>query len=494
MKFKSLYSRIAFTFAILILLFGGLYGWLNLNAAQNHQQEIVQTLNRGLAEHIANSWPLLSKTNDLNRESVATLFNMLMLVNPGIEVYLLDRQGLILAHQAPPGRVQEHQHVDLAPIQAMLVGQPLPLKGVNPRYPGRLEIFSAASLKNDGNIAGYLYIILIGDDYQRLAADVWQIHVFKTAMWVGIGGLLLTLIVGLGLFAVITQRLNALTSMIADFEAMNFTGRLQVPANIMNSSDEIGRLARAFKMMAERIASLLKKISNQDEQRRELVANVSHDLRTPLASMHGYLETLLRKAHTLTNTEQQHYLEVAVRQSQRVSHLAHELFELAKLECEEVKPSYEPFFIQELIQDVVQKFELTASNRQILLQAMFKPDLPMVYADIGMIERVLSNLIDNALRHTPAGGKITLELELDNKNVIVKVADTGSGIAEEHLANLFERSSPLRQSSGKAHGGGGLGLLISKRILLLHGCNIEVFSDGEGALFTFNLPTNPQRL
>ena len=113
----------------------------------------------------------------------------------------------------------------------------------------------------------------------------------------------------------------------------------------------------------------------------------------------------------------------------------------------------------------------------------------MVYADIAMIERVLTNLIDNALRHTPDSGKITLELELehDGKNILVRVSDTGSGIAEEYLANLFERSSPLRQSSGKSHGGGGLGLLITKRILHLHGSPIEVVSEGNGTIFTFNL-------
>ena len=270
---------------------------------------------------------------------------------------------------------------------------------------------------------------------------------------------------------------------------MNFTGGLHVCPKITKSSDEIGRLARTFEHMAERIGSQMQQIKSQDELRREMVANVSHDLRTPLTSLQGYLETLLRKSNTLSPAEQQRYLEVAVRQSQRVSHLAHELFELAKLECEEVQPNCEQFFVQELIQDVVQKFELAANNRGIQIKASVAQKIPMVYADIAMIERVLANLIDNALRYTPDGGKITLELEHDSKNVLIRVSDTGSGIAEEHLTNLFERSSPLRQSSGKTHGGGGLGLLITKRILQLHGSTIEALSEGHGAMFTFNLPT-----
>ncbi len=488
MKFKSLYSRIAFTFAILILLFGGLCGGLDLIASKNHQQEIIQRLSSGLAEHITHHWTL-TDTDKSGNKSVSELFHMLMVVNPNIEVYLLDAQGMIIADQAPPGRVQQ-QYVSLKPIQDFLAGLPLPLKGDNPRDPNKQEIFSASPLQKQGKTVGYLYIVLTGEDYQRLASDVWQGHVFQVAMWTGIGGLLLTLLVGLGLFAAITRRLNALTCTVAAFEQTNFTGGLHVCPKIAQSNDEIGRLACTFEHMSERITTQMQQIKLQDNLRREMVANVSHDLRTPLTSMQGYLETLLRKSDALSPAEQQRYLEIAVRQSQRVSLLAHELFELAKLECEEVRPNYEQFFVQELIQDVVQKFELTANNRNIQIMTSFIHDMPMVYADIAMIERVLTNLIDNALRHTPEGGNIKLELELNYKNaVLVKVSDTGSGIAKEHLATLFDRNSPLRQSSSKTHGGGGLGLLIAKRIMQLHGSTIEALSVGRGAMFTFNLPT-----
>jgi signal transduction histidine kinase len=153
--------------------------------------------------------------------------------------------------------------------------------------------------------------------------------------------------------------------------------------------------------MAERTSNQMQHIKHQDEQRREMIANVSHDLRTPLTSMQGYLETLSRKADTLPLADQQRYLAVAVRQSRRVSHLAGELFELAKLECEEVTPHYELFYVQELIQDVIQKFGLTAAKKQVQITATLTADIPMVYADITMIERVLGNLIDNALRYTP---------------------------------------------------------------------------------------------
>lgn len=487
MKFRSLYSRIALTFAFLVLLFGGLCGGLDLLAARNHHREIIQRLSLGLAEHIASHWPLVS-TDKLDDKAVGELFHMLMVVNPSIEVYLLDNDGGILAHQAPPGRVQAEK-VSLTPIKAFLDQSPLPLIGDNPRNPDQQEIFSVTRLLKDGKAVGYLYIVLTGDEYQRLAADVWQGHVFQTAIWTGLGGLLLTLLVGLGLFAVITRRLDALTCTVAAFEETNFTGGLHVCPKITKSNDEIGQLAQTFEHMADRIATQVQQIKAQDNLRREMVANVSHDLRTPLTSLQGYLETLQRKTNVLPPAEQQRYLEVAVRQSQRVSHLAHQLFELAKLECEEVKPNHEKFLIQELVQDVVQKFELAANNKGIQLMSNCSPSIPSVYADLEMIERVLTNLIDNALRHTPEGGHIKLELEHNFKNVIVKVLDNGSGIAQEHLASLFERDSPLRQGTSKNHGGAGLGLLISKRILQLHGTTIKAMSAGSGAMFSFDLPT-----
>ncbi|MDD5033239.1 MAG: HAMP domain-containing sensor histidine kinase [Methylococcaceae bacterium] len=487
MRLRSLYSRISLTFAALILLFGGMCGGLDLVAAKNHQQEIIQKLSRGLAEHIASHWPL-ANAGSIDHKAVSELFHMLMVVNPSVEFYLLDSQGGILAFDAPPGRVRLKQ-VALAPINAFLAGAPLPLKGDNPRNPGSREIFSAAPLRVQGEKVGYLYIVLVGDAYQSLAEDVWQGHVFQLAMGAGAGALLLTLVAGLALFAAITRRLDALTRTIAAFDDPGTGGALQLDPRLRQSADEIGQLAAAFTRMTERITAQMRHIKSQDEQRREMVANVSHDLRTPLTSMQGYLETLLRKSDRLSAAEQHQYLQVAVRQSQRVAHLAQELFELAKLECEEVRPNVERFSVQELIQDVAQKFELTASHKRVKISANFLQHIPLVYADIAMIERVLTNLIDNALRYTPEGGEIRIELSrADASGVWVKVSDTGSGIAEEHLPSLFQRDSPLRQSPGRTRG--GLGLLITQRILQLHGSTIEALSgQGHGAIFTFSLPT-----
>lgn len=487
MKFHSLYQRIALIFAFLLLFFGSLCGGLELIATKHQQQEIVQRLSRNLAKHIAEHWTLF-KQNEFDNQAAEELFHMLMVVNPSIELYLLDTEGAILSYNAPPGRVRMQQ-VDLQPIRDFLAGGRLPLKGDNPRNPQNREIFSATNLSHEGEPAGYLYIVLAGDDYYRLADSIWQGHVFQSAMMTGAGVLILTLLSGLSLFYYLTRRLNNLTQVITAFDRNDFSGALQIDQKYRRSSDEIGRLANAFLRMAERIEKQVKHIKSQDEMRREMVANVSHDLRTPLTSMQGYLETMLLKADKLTPSEHRHYLEIAVRQSRRVSRLAQQLFELAKLELKEVQPHFERFSIQELIQDVAQKFALTASDKGVSINVQYRQEFPQAYADIEMIDRVLSNLLDNALRHTPQGGHIELSLEQASENSVkICVEDSGSGIPNEQLPGLFERDSALRKSP-RTHAGGGLGLLISQRIVELHNGSISAFSNRDsGSKFIFNLP------
>jgi len=248
--------------------------------------------------------------------------------------------------------------------------------------------------------------------------------------------------------------------------------------------DELGRLAETFNT-ASQIAVEMSQLKTQDQQRRELVASVSHDLRTPLTSLHGYLETMQLQAGQVPDTDRERYLAIAVRQSEKVGRLAQELFELAKLECQITPPLLETFNIMELIQDVTQKYSMTAKKRGITLQAQLDKPFPAVSADIAMIERVLTNLIDNALRHTPTGGAVQIALQAVAERIQISVTDSGEGIAPEFIAKLFDRESPLRRQSKD----GGLGLLIVAKIIALHGGAIQVQSQpGSKTVFSFDLP------
>ena len=182
------------------------------------------------------------------------------------------------------------------------------------------------------------------------------------------------------------------------------------------------------------------------------------------------------------------HLEIAIKHCKRLSELVDELFELAKLDSRAISVRYEPFNISELAHDVAQKFELSAKDRQITIQIDQNPKLPFVNADIAMIERVIENLLENALRYTPAGGSIRLSFSPQNSDIAVGVSDTGSGIPAEDVPLIFDRFYQREKTQTGKTGYSGLGLAIAKRILELHNKPIRVESTpGSGTTFTFLL-------
>jgi len=296
---------------------------------------------------------------------------------------------------------------------------------------------------------------------------------------------LLGLIAGLIAFRLITRPLRRLTETMRDFDTDAAPAQLPVLSRAgAGRRDEIEVLEASFAQMATRIGEQWRSLTQLDQDRRELVANISHDLRTPLASLHGYLETLSLKDAVLAPDERRRYLGIALAQSSKVGQLAQALFELARLEHGAVRLQVEDFSLSDLIQDVFQKFELMAETRQSKLLAALPRGASMVSADLGMIERVLTNLIDNALRHTPEGGTIEVALAHGRGKLQVTVSDTGPGIAPTLLENLFRR--PFNQDGDRRSG--GLGLLIVRRILQLHDSQIRLLSiPGKGAVFYFEL-------
>jgi signal transduction histidine kinase len=483
----TLTQRLLIVFSVLLLACSGASAWLQIRSSDLHEKEVVQGLSRDLAGHIAGSATLMD-ANGLRPDAVRQLFGQLMAVNPSVEVYLLDNQGRIKGDDAPAGRVRRQQ-IDLAPIRRFIAGDALPILGDDPRSLDGGKVFSAAPLQMDGQPAsGYIYVVLQGEAHDQLAARVAASSVLRTTLWSMALVALLCLVAGLMAFGFITRPLRRLTEAMRQFDA---NGEPDTQPKVPRSSsagrrDEIAVLEAAFTQMADRIGEQWRALTRQDQQRRELLANISHDLRTPLTSLHGYLETLSLKADTLGDVERKRYLGIALAQSVKVGRLAQALFELARLEHGNVQPALEDFSLVDLVQDVFQKFELPAEARHIQLRAEIPPRLPTVSADLGMIERVLTNLLDNAIRHTPAEGTIDVDLAYREGKVQVSVSDSGPGIPAELREGLFER--PF--SAGGSHRGGGFGLLIVQRMLQLHHSRIRLVErdGGTGTTFSFELP------
>lgn len=487
--FKSLYSKLA---AVLTGLFG-LVGLaiiiVTLFSTEMYQHEVNQRLNRRLAEQIV-AEKLLMQENRVNQEALADIFHMLMVINPSIEVYLLDVKGNILEFSAAPGKVKRSR-VDLEPIRDMLEKDvTIPLRGDDPRNSGGKKVFSVARIPEQGPLQGYLYVILGGETYDSVVQKLKASYILQLSAWMIFASLLFALITGLVLFASLTGRLKRLAKAMDAFRSGTGKQTISLPApKRRHGADDIDRLGLAFTDMAARIEDQLEQLQRSDEMRRELVANVSHDLRTPLATLQGYVETMLLKEEDLGPEERRSYLETAIKHCERLSKLVSELLELAKLDAYDIRAQREPFNLSELVQDVVQKFQLMAGGKQITLSTTCEKDLPFVNADIGLIERVLENLIENAVNNTPAGGSVRLILTPYRNNVAVQVSDTGHGIPARDLSLIFDRFYQLEKSRKSDLGHSGLGLAITKKILELHNRSIEVASAlGSGTTFRFQLP------
>ena len=482
----NLYSKLAIVLAALCTLVGLFFAWLIGATTANYQQEIAQQLNRDLAQHII-AERLLLKDGRVDQEALESIFHMMMVINPKIELYLLDPAGRILSFSAPPGKVVRHS-IDLGPVRRFLGGNAsLPLAGDDPRDVERHKVFSVAPIEQNGELQGYLYVILGGEQYDSINEMLAGSYVMRVSAAIGLAGLVFALLAGLALFALLTRRLRLLARAMDAFRRDSlYDGSQEIAAT---HGDELDRMTLSFNQMAARISEQMEKLRQTDTMRRELVANVSHDLRTPLASLQGYLETLRLKEAELGDEERRHYLDIAFKHSTRLGELVSELFELAKLDANEVKPNIEPFSLPELVQDVMQKFELRASENNVKLVSNIAQTIPFVEGDIALIERVLDNLLENALRYTPADGSITVSIVPHLQVVTVEIADTGCGIEPQHLPYVFDRFYKADGEHRRESTGSGLGLAIARRILELHGSIIRAASEYKsGAAFTFDLP------
>ena len=224
-----------------------------------------------------------------------------------------------------------------------------------------------------------------------------------------------------------------------------------------------------------------------DRLRRELIANVSHDLRTPLAILKGYVETLQIKKDSLTEAEKDEFLETVQDSSDRLAYLISQLFEYSKLEAKQIEPEKEAFQMTDLANDLVQAHRIVASKKNIELSIEAEDSVPLVFADISLVERAIQNLLDNAVKFTPENGKISLSISGQHKSVSVSVKDSGPGIDEADQAFIFERYEQVNNDEKRL--GIGLGLAIVKKIMELHQTTITLKSKpNEGSTFSFELP------
>lgn len=239
----------------------------------------------------------------------------------------------------------------------------------------------------------------------------------------------------------------------------------------------------------KKIKEYLEEIKNLDKFRRELIAHVSHDLRTPLTSLRGHIETCLNDINDTNIGKFKRMLSVAAKNSEQLSRLVEQLFELSLLNETNVDLDLELMPIAEIVEDVFFNLQTLAADAGVQLDLTPKDSSIFVMADVELIERVFTNLIGNAIRHTQAGGEILVQLEDHFADAVqIKIVDTGIGIAAAELKNIFDSYYQASNSINKHNKNSGLGLAITKRIIELHESNITVSSEvGKGTCFSFLL-------
>ena len=492
---NTLYAKLALCLTVIFLIVGFFSANMLFSASNSHQRLVTQHLHCDLAK-LVNKEYVLFNPEGLDLDAAKMIFMKLMVLGPNFEFYILNPEGDVLAYSADPA-VIKRKTVELSPIKRFLATKKIdaPILGDNPRALGQKKIFSASPIIKDQQTIGYLYVILGSDIFDAFYDSLSQSKMLRTGFWLVISSLCFGLLASLVVISLITRPLRKLSKSIQQARDEGFTKEGGRNASLalqdwdQRSSNEIHVLGSSFKTLLERLEEQYQQVITIDDLRKELLTHISHDLRTPLASLLGYLETWTLNHKDIPAEKSEQYINIATRNAKKIANLIEQLFELAHLDSGNVQVNRETFSAAELVQDVLQKFTIEAQQNNITLSVEPKDTSILVKGDIEKLERVFTNLVENALRHTPAGGSITVRLSKSGRFVAIDVEDTGIGIPQEDIPHIFDAHFKAGNSVRGNSAHGGIGLAITKKIIDLHQSEISVTSQVDrGTTFSFMLP------
>jgi signal transduction histidine kinase len=440
-------------------------------------------------------------------EEFSAFLRNLLLYEPDSQLYLLDAAGTVLAStgqaRLPPGF-----KVALAPVrqaaEAALGGdrrQAAYVMGDDPEYMQADAVVAARALQRavirptgpgDG-AAGYLYLVC---RKPGLPASRWELlrsSLASPALVPVVAVILLASVLAAWIITAVTRPLRVLSDEVAAAARDGFRGEATLSAPPPAGDDEFGRLRRGFHALMTALRAQWDELKRLDRFRRESVSNLSHDLRSPLTATVACLETLdERWAGQAGRGDDRHLVQVALRNTRNAAGMVRALGDLALLDEPEFQLHPMRLDLGEVLDDIALRFAGRAARQGVALRFEQRGDRPPVAeVDAELFERAVANLLDNALKFTPAGGSVVLAAEPVAAGVRVHVRDTGPGIAAPDLPQLFDRFYQSRSGVAPASGdeGKGLGLAIVKRIVELHRGTVQVHSvPGQGAEFSLWLP------
>jgi signal transduction histidine kinase len=467
----SFSTRLGLMLAGLLLLFAALVAILGRQLYSENEAETSQRLSRGLAQHIVGHWPQMAATSaspvepadeQTNSAQRQALLSMLMVVNPGVQVYVLNATGEVAHYIGEPGMVRQSQ-VAMGPVRAFLAGADLPLRGTDPMAApsqGPMRIFSAAMFPpraGQTQPPGYLYVVLDGRARDLVAGQVGPWRAWRAAAVVGTIGLLATWALGAFAFRRLGRPLHRVADAMRDYSLRTLTDpaahvvdtALGPRSAVPRMGDEVKAIEQAFAGLTERINSQATREREHATAHREMMAGVAHDLRTPLTALHGHLEAMssaTSEAIPPANppapgsgvSSRERLLAAALSQSNKLRRLTQQLFELAALNASDDVLHRERFSLDELVTDAVQKLDLAHPAHQLPRVTLWgdAPGRLELNGDLQLIERALTNLIDNAIRHAPGREPVRVSLRREGQEAKIWVEDTGPGLPSDVALSL----------------------------------------------------------
>lgn len=499
-----------------------------LFAFQRFEHETTYHRANAFLKRIGTTYNGMLDMQQRHPEEFAVFVRNLLFFEPDSQLYLLRADGSVIVSTSSMPLPPDYR-VKMQPLMKAMGPTPMPyVMGDNPERPGADSgaIIAALPLNNtvirpDQPVAGYLYLVCELPALTEGRAQAFRSTFARPALASVVAVVVLATLLTAWITATVTRPLRRLTEAVAAVEREGLTANAadaaltRTPDNfdLPAAHDEFGQLARGFRTMLMTLRAQWEALRRLDHFRREGVSNLSHDLRSPLTATATCLETLDARwaadpARYPNQAADRPLVEVALRNTRNAARLVQSLGDPAQLDEPEFKLRPERLDAAELLGDIAVRFAARAEKQGVVLVA--EPpadDLPTLAAlDIELFERAVANLVDNALKFCPAGGRITLAARgrIDGaarggergpvrRVVEVSVSDSGPGIPSADLAHLFDRFYQSRQSvePASSDSGKGLGLAIVKRIIELHGGGVSVASEpGHGTKVTLSLPTD----
>ncbi len=477
--YKTLTFKVSLALIFMFLLNGTLLVLWDQSSLLHELETDMQLTYRETAREIAAEIePIIDETAQVSSflDSIAEYY-------PGMELFWVSGSGEILKLSSYVPSTLLRSHVDLEPIRRFLDADTsaYPIEIEIPTAEDLKFVFSAAPIGNPTSSDSYVLVTLVegGDDPEVSWWDEYG-SILVRAAWFS---LIIAGLTGLLFWLTLTRRIDRIATAVQNYRA---GGQGSILPDIKD--DEIGRVSTHVGEMMERIDAMFSDLAAKEKLRTELLATVSHELQTPLTIMQGNLETLLEYRSKMSEAELEKKMQGAYNQIKHMSLLINDMIDVSILDTGQMKITSEPFFMEELIEDVCESFRDLLTREQLEVERNFADSQRAVYADPLRIRQVIRNLMSNAIKFSEPGSRIFLQTEYLPHHMQMSVRDSGPGIPEKDLENIFDRFFRSDHPAAQSVKGTGLGLNICQRILKLHNSELHVLSKtGQGAEFSFRL-------